>query len=347
VPQQQPGKDIHHSSLFNKVKGMHRSGTTNTLFAILCVAAHPTGAWSLTTTTTSRFEFLQQLLLTTSTSILLVDEDDDDECRNGALVTEMAVPGAYNQACMNLPQRVLPLHVKGGAFQRGEVLVEELTIRQEASGSGKTGLAVWNSGLLLTRLLESLVLKEAPDWWNEQQDVLELGCGTGLVSIAASRLGAKSVLATDGNPEVIRLSTTNLELNNRSSGGRIQAQVMQWGLLNAMDYCDSADLVLGADLTYNSGAWRVLAETMFTVLKPSGCVLYLSLGHEGFNVNAEVDGFLSVAREVGLVPVNEIGGVPLVNLLEGVVTPSEKRQLQQSGGARVVVLRRKQLFSKN
>ena len=306
---------------------------------------HATVALSMLPTTSSRFEFLQQLLL--STTILQTDDIDVDKtCRNGALVPEMAVPGAYNQACMNLPERLLPLRVKGKGGKIDEVL---LTIRQEASGSGKTGLAVWNSGLLLMRLVESLALKEAPNWWNDQHDVLELGCGTGLVSIAASHLGANSVLATDGNPEVVRLAKSNLELNNNidsSSSRTIQAQVFQWGLLDSMDYSDSADLVLGADLTYNSGSWRVLAETMVNVIKPTGSVLYLSLGHEGFNVNAEVDGFLSVAKEVGLVSVDEIGGVPVSSLLQSVISPSERKVLQQSGGVKVVVLQRKQFVKK-
>jgi hypothetical protein len=124
---------------------------------------------------------------------------------------------------------------------------------------------------------------------------------------------------------------------------------LQWGLLNAMEYSDEdeADLVLGADLTYNSGTWRVLAETMVTIVKPEGYILYLSLGHEGFNVNAEVDGFLSVAKEVGLVTANEIADIPVSNLLDSILTAQEALQLRQSGGSRVVVLRRKQLSKKS
>jgi SAM-dependent methyltransferase len=222
--------------------------------------------------------------------------------------------------------------------------IVKIVIHQEASGSDPTGMAVWSSGLLLTRLLQALVT-ELPNW--QPQSALELGCGTGLVSIAASRLWkSASVTATDGNPDVVRLADTNLQVNHCD---RVQAEVLQWGLLNAMEYSDEdeADLVLGADLTYNSGTWRVLAETMVTIVKPEGYILYLSLGHEGFNVNAEVDGFLSVAKEVGLVTANEIADIPVSNLLDSILTAQEALQLRQSGGSRVVVLRRKQLSKKS
>jgi ribosomal protein L11 methylase PrmA len=43
--------------------------------------------------------------------------------------------------------------------------------------------------------------------------VMELGCGTGLASIAASPLGAARVLATDGNPDVVELARQNAHQN--------------------------------------------------------------------------------------------------------------------------------------
>ncbi|KAL3926691.1 MAG: hypothetical protein SGARI_005525 [Bacillariaceae sp.] len=251
---------------------------------------------------------------------ILVGEAAESMCQNGALVEERAIPGAYSSGT--------------------------LVIGQQAGGSGQTGKTVWNSGLLLARLLDELVDRsESSDFWS-QQEILELGCGTSLGSIAAHRLGAKKVVATDGNPDVVELAKANIELNSvseESSAGSIEAKPLQWGLLNAMDYSETASLVLGADLTYNAGSWRVLAETMATVIKldGKGHVLYLSLGHEGFNVNAEMDGFLSVAKEVGLVATTELNGINISQLLQNSLTNAERKVLEQSGGARVVVLRPK------
>ena len=295
---------------------------------------------------------LQSSLLSSSSSLCVSSTETNIEnvniCRNGALVPEQAIPGAYNQICMTLSERIVPLTVtKGTGGGGGETKIIPITIQQEASGSGRTGMAVWNSGLVLTRLLTKLQPIFQP------QTILELGCGTGLVSIAASKLWADgpttNIVATDGNPDVVQLAQRNIKRNciesDDDNESNVEAVMLPWGVLNAIDF--SADLVLGADLTYNSGSWRVLAETMATILSPAGIVVYLSLGHEGFNVNPEMDGFLSVCREVGgLIPVSDINGVPIDNLMKDILTPAESKQVYSSGGARVVVLRRKDFLKK-
>lgn len=100
---------------------------------------------------------------------------------------------------------------------------------------------------------------------------------------------------------------------------------------------------------------------MATCVQPkTGIVLYLSLGHSGFNVNAEMDGFLSVAREQGLVPValseliREDGPLPSFPstitsmedwMLETCVSPKERAVIESTGGLRIVVLRKKPLLN--
>jgi SAM-dependent methyltransferase len=172
---------------------------------------------------------------------------------------------------------------------------------------------------------------------------MELGCGTGLASIAACKLGAARVLATDGNPDVIDLARQNAKKN----GVTMECHVLQWGLLNAMDYVETMDLVIASDLTYNSGTWRALAETICTVLKPNGGMcLYLTLGHAGFNVQGELQGFLSVLLNVqskGLLEIlsNEQAPLFLQNLaatLDTTISSNEQSVLESTGGVRVVLL---------
>jgi len=43
--------------------------------------------------------------------------------------------------------------------------------------------------------------------------VLDLGCGTGILSIAAAKMGARSVIALDPDPEAIKATATNIKLN--------------------------------------------------------------------------------------------------------------------------------------
>lgn len=324
--------------------------------------------------------------------------DAEAICQNGALIGELAVPGAYSSTCMGLSERIVPLpryqervaamnrKIKSADIQQSGTI----TVQQKAGGSGNTGMTVWNSGLLLTRLLDGMVdelQRQQPQKGGESsdnafwrnQDVIELGCGTGLCSIAAHRLGAKSVLATDGNPRVLQLAEANIRQNcyeNIDSDGSqitdpaltpevssrspstIRAESLQWGFLNAMDYSESASFVIGADLTYNPGSWDTLAETIATVLKTENdnvssgtgatpisnrCyALYLSVGHDGFNVNAEVDGFLSVAKEKGLIRIEDgVEGIDLNELLRKTLSDAEKKIISQGGGFRVVVLGRK------
>jgi ribosomal protein L11 methyltransferase len=44
--------------------------------------------------------------------------------------------------------------------------------------------------------------------------VLDVGCGTGILSIAAARMGARSVAAIDPNPRAIKATVKNIKLNN-------------------------------------------------------------------------------------------------------------------------------------
>lgn len=336
-------------------------------------------------------------------------QDTETICQNGALMGESAVPGAYSSACMLLSERVVPLpryqeRMSASAAKRTGTQIgtnednqnnlkqsDPIVVQQKAGGSGSTGMTVWNSGLLLTRLLDAMVdelqRQQSQDGGNgnvfwENQDVIELGCGTGLCSIAAHRLGAKSVLATDGNPRVLQLADANIRQNCYGSNtdgnsattttdptsklagsdGRlstIRAENLQWGFMDAMDYSEAASFIIGADLTYNPASWDSLAETIATVLKTENnnvnsidgaasrsnrCyALYLSVGHDGFNVNAEMDGFLSVAKEKGLVTFSDgVEGIDLSALLLRTLSDQEKKILAQSGGFRVSVLGRKQ-----
>eukprot|EP01082_Thalassiosira_pseudonana_P003396 g3199.t1 g3199 contig12:1615319-1616568(+) len=217
-------------------------------------------------------------------------QEEPKVCRNGGIVAESAVPGAYQQTCMNLDERSFLLKSTGDS-----IIVEQGT--NAAGGmAGRTGVAVWNSAIVLVRLLDELNKANASIF--KDKAVLELGCGTGLTSIAMAKMGAQTVYATDANPEVLSLAKRNIERNN--AGEKVEAVPLQWGLMDATEYDSAADIVIGSDLTYNSGSWLALSETMATVLKPGGIVIYLTLGHSGFNVGGELGGFLSVAENSGL-----------------------------------------------
>ena len=190
-------------------------------------------------------------------------------------------------------------------------------------------MSVWNSGIILTRLLDKV--NQIDPTFLKDATVVELGCGVGLASIAAAKLGALLVIATDNNPEVLNLAQKNIEQNAVSNA---KTAVLQWGLFDALDYDSSADVIIGSDLTYNPNTWRSLAESMVTILKPGGIIVYLSLGHSGFNVAGELDGFTSVAKSLGL---HQMINNSMEKMLPQILNPEEKIVIDANGGARVLL----------
>jgi len=140
-------------------------------------------------------------------------------------------------------------------------------------------------------------------------------------------------------------------------GQKLDVRKLQWGFLEAADYFGAADVVVGSDLTYNSGTWKVLAETISTMLKPQGFMLYVAVGHAGFGVQGEMAGFLSVAEGEGVVELQKYPDRwPLGNadngispsecatqyLLQKLMTREEQLVFKSTGGARVFILGKKQ-----
>jgi D-alanine-D-alanine ligase-like ATP-grasp enzyme/methylase of polypeptide subunit release factors len=58
------------------------------------------------------------------------------------------------------------------------------------------------------------------------ESVLELGCGTGLLSIAAAKLGARHVIATDLDPRALEATLCNAQANG--VGDRIEVRAGSW-----------------------------------------------------------------------------------------------------------------------
>ena len=91
---------------------------------------------------------------------------------------------------------------------------------------------------------------------------------------------------------------------------------------------------------------------MNAVLKENGIVLYLSLGHSGFNVNSELGGFLTVVESgsSGLEVLTENsedwpfqskinGGLEF--LLYQSLSKKEIETIRSSGGCRILVLKKR------
>jgi ribosomal protein L11 methyltransferase len=69
--------------------------------------------------------------------------------------------------------------------------------------------------------------------------VIDLGTGTGILAIAAAKLGARSILAVDTDPEAVRVARANVVANHVVDQVRVEAGSLaelrsgQWGTVEA------------------------------------------------------------------------------------------------------------------
>ena len=123
------------------------------------------------------------------------------------------------------------------------------------SGLGTTGLRTWEAALALA---EYLLLRRPPP--SATARLLELGAGTGLVSLVAARLGVAWVLATDGDQGVCEALAENVALN--ALGHAVRVAKRPWA--GPRECPETVDLVVGADVV------RPLPSPVLMPLKADG-----------------------------------------------------------------------------
>lgn len=141
-----------------------------------------------------------------------------------------------------------------------------LSLRQ--ADSGHTSGRVWEAGLLLaSALMAGPPTKGAPCGPPVQElrgrTVIELGAGTGIVSLAAAALGAQ-VTATD---QEVGLLQENLVQNRDAVTGRLAEPVrLQWGNVAAAMELPVADIIFAADVVYEKYPLAPLLTTIRQLL---------------------------------------------------------------------------------
>jgi ribosomal protein L11 methyltransferase len=101
--------------------------------------------------------------------------------------------------------------------------------------------------------------------------VLDVGCGTGILSIAAARLGARNITAVDPDPRAIKATVKNIKLNNVES-----TIIPLEGELEIVEDHDFDVIIsnLYGDILLN------LARDLSKRLKPSGYLLLSGILYE-------------------------------------------------------------------
>lgn len=122
-------------------------------------------------------------------------------------------------------------------------------------------------------------------------DVLDLGCGSGILAIAAAKLGAGKVLALDIDPIAVRAARENAALN----GVAQQVAVEQGSLESVISSARRFDLLMVNILA------RVILEMsgrgLAQVLRPGGIAIFSGI------IDNQADEVEASLRRAGLLPV--------------------------------------------
>ena len=92
------------------------------------------------------------------------------------------------------------------------------------------------------------------------KQVIDYGCGSGVLAVAAAKLGAKSIDATDIDPQALLATADNMQRN------QIDPALIRHYLPEQLPQ-DAADLLLANIL---SGPLVELADTLLNLVKPNG-----------------------------------------------------------------------------
>ena len=122
----------------------------------------------------------------------------------------------------------------------------------------------------------------------KEQSVIDYGCGSGILAIAACKLGASSVFAVDIDPQALSASTENALRND------IEPEMLHISLATQLAI-DEADLLIANIL---SGPLIELAPKFASLVKPKGRILLSGiLKHQVNDIKCAYQPFFNLDSE--------------------------------------------------
>jgi ribosomal protein L11 methyltransferase len=119
--------------------------------------------------------------------------------------------------------------------------------------------------------------------------VLDIGCGSGVLAIAAVKLGARSAVGIDVDPDALENANENSALNH--SGDRVRFELGDF-----REMALSADVVL-ANLT--GGLLERSAERLATMVAPHGFLIVSGYMESETRVTPALEQFLTLQKTDG------------------------------------------------
>jgi predicted nicotinamide N-methyase len=181
-------------------------------------------------------------------------------------------PGLPPGATSDVVEEAVPL---GGRTVRmlrprdGDAVLDELLAEDDPEEERLPfWTQLWPSGTALARTVAGRPLAG--------RRVLELGCGLGLVSVAAALAGAE-VLAVDRSPEAVAFTAANAARN----GARVRTAVCAFDQPEPLLAEAPWDLVLAADVLYEQRNVPVLLWLLPRLIGPAGEAWLADPGRNG------------------------------------------------------------------
>jgi predicted nicotinamide N-methyase len=158
-------------------------------------------------------------------------------------------------------------------------------------GEDLTGLSGWG----LTRAFAAVLLASGGKAVRGK-DVVELGCGTGLLGICTKLAGAKSAVLTDRSVMVLELARENARLNELGAGQEVSFAQVEWSSresgAGSVGDVACADVVVASECVHyaldmghkvrgegvakeeeEAGRWDALVATAARMMRPQACFL--------------------------------------------------------------------------
>ena len=139
------------------------------------------------------------------------------------------------------------------------------------------------------RLLTDIAPKKRDDW-----DFLDAGTGTGILAIAAMRLGARRILGFDFDRTAVRIAKANARLNKANKMKLLRA--------DALTYTPDGQFDIVAANLYGD-LFRKAASSLWLAMKPVGCLIVSGLTRDQLESVDEtirkLDGHVQLKRARG------------------------------------------------
>merc|ERR1711991_401128 len=137
---------------------------------------------------------------------------------------------------------------------------------------GGTGGAVWGGSIALSRYIFKNLEEIKHYVSGGEGQIVELGCGAGLVGIVLGKLGFK-IISTDGEKKCIELSLNNLKKNNMRDNNYIEENCLSFETLSWTEkeikdfkkrdfFQEKNILIIGSDLFWDFETANDLFETL-------------------------------------------------------------------------------------